>query len=100
VKHIPVTVVGLIAAAAFGGGYFLAKDRAEIKRITALEIEVEDLRGVTASQHRLLAERSSVDWEAWKRLDPITRKHMIIALWYGAQDIGNYYLGLETGHKW
>lgn len=99
-KHIPVIIVGLIAVGAFGVGYFLAKDRAETKRITALEIEAEDLRNVTATQHRLLAERSRVDWDAWKKLDPITRKHMIIALWYGAQDIGNYYLGLETGHKW
>ena len=99
-KHIPVIIVGLIAAGAFGGGYFLAKNRAETKRIAALEIEVADLRKVTANQHRLLADLSNVDWEAWKKLDPINRKHRIIALWYSSQDVGNYYLGLETGHKW
>lgn len=92
--------MALIALGAFTGGYFLCNNRAETKRIAELGTEVQQLRALADTQHRLLADPSHVDWEAWKKLDPITRKHMIIALWYGGQDMGNYYLGLETGHKW
>ena len=96
----PVIVVGLITVGALTGGYFLSNNITKTKRISELEVEVKGLRSLVANQHRLLGDKSNVDWDAWKKLDPITRKHMIIALWYGGQDLGNYYLGLETGHKW
>lgn len=99
-NYKPVIVAGLIAAGTFTGGYFLGNKRAEAKRMAASKAEIEELRELVATQHRLLAHESNVDWEAWKKLDPVARKHMIIALWYGAQDMGNYYIGLETGHKW
>ena len=90
----------LISAGAFTGGFFLGENRGKTQRIATLDNEIQWLRDLTASQRSRLGGADQVDWDSWKKLDPITRKHMIIQLWCGDQDAGNYFLGLETGHKW
>jgi hypothetical protein len=89
----------LLLAAAFTAGH-MAGGRAEKKRRIRLHDEISELRNRTAAQDRLIADRGGIDWDTLKAMDPIGRKHMIIALWYANQDAGTYYLGLDTGHQW
>ena len=86
----------LILAAAFGGGYF-AGSQSQGKRNAALVSELEELRDL---QRCIIEQDTGWSWEALKKKDPITRKHMIISLWYGGQEGGNYLIGLDSGHKW
>ena len=92
-------VAVLISVGAFTGGFFLGGNRGKTQRIAKLDNEIEELRDLADSQSRQLAQHG-IDWDGAKALDPINRRHMILALWYCNQDAGNYYLGLETGHKW
>lgn len=69
-------------------------DSAELSR------EIERLENVVANQRLLLEDRGSLSWESLERSDPITRRHLMISIWYADQAIGSYYIGREMDHDW
>lgn len=91
---------GLAAAVAFAGGHHLGGKRVESRRIAALEAELTRLEEQTDSQARRLAGIHGKDPDGLDGLDPISRKHLILSMWYLQPERGNYYIGNDMGHAW
>jgi hypothetical protein len=93
---IPVV---LILVGVSTGAYFLGA-RSKAEQLGTLAAKVESLERRNREQADLIADQYGMSWETLEKMDPITRKHMIIAIWYGSQEAGNYFLGLDMGHEW
>ncbi len=91
--------VALILVGVSTGGYFLGA-RSKNEQLRNLEAKVESLERRNREQADLIADQYGMSWETLEKMDPITRKHMIIQIWYGSQAAGNYFLALDMGHEW
>lgn len=98
-NHKSAIAIALILAGASSIGFFLGA-RYKDEALRTLEAKVMSLESRNREQSDLLAEHYGMDWETLEKMDPITRKHMIVQIWYGSQEAGNYFLGLDIGHEW
>lgn len=98
-KPKAILAYACLLGAACTGAYFLGVKSTD-KEKTALTTELQKLRNLTEEQQRLIEGESGIDWDRMQTLDPITRKHMIISLWYTDQAHGTYWVGREMGHTW
>ncbi|BCX48678.1 hypothetical protein HAHE_25860 [Haloferula helveola] len=94
-----VTLSALLLTTISVGAYFLGR-YSRNEEIRELESGLESLK----DRHQVLREQfeshNGMSWEKLESMDPITRKHMIMQIWYSSQAAGDYYLGREMGHEW
>lgn len=81
------------------GGYFLGA-RSKAEQLGTLAAKVESLERRNREQADLIADQYGMSWETLEKMDPISRKHMIIQIWHGSQQAGTHFLGLDMGHEW
>lgn len=91
--------VTLVLGGVSTGAYFLGA-RSKAEQLGTLAAKVESLEHRNREQADLIADQYGMSWQTLEKMDPITRKHMIIQIWYGSQEGGNYFLGLDMGHEW
>lgn len=91
--------VTLVLVGVSTGAYFLGA-RSKNEQLRNLEAKVESLERRNREQADLIADQYGMSWETLEKMDPITRKHMIIQIWYGSQAAGNYFLALDMEHEW
>ena len=91
--------ITLVLVGVSTGAYFLGA-RSKAEQLGTLAAKVQSLEQRNREQADLIADDYGMSWETLEKMDPITRKHMIIQIWYGSQEAGNYFLALDMGHEW
>ena len=98
-KHRSTIAFALLLGGLSVGSYFLGAN-SKSGEMRALEDKQKALEARNEELGDLLANQYVMSWETLDRMDPISRKHMIIQIWYSSQDGGNYFLGRDMQHEW
>ena len=98
-KSAIAVTVSLVLVGACTGAYLLGA-RSKAEQLGTLAAQVQSLEQRNREQADLIADEYGMSWETLKRMDPISRKHMIIQIWHNEQEAGDYFLGLDMGHEW
>ena len=87
-------MVSLLALSLLSGCKSNSKDQEKLnERIRILENQV-------ANQRMQIEARSNLSWESLQHEEEITKRHLMISLWYADQELGNYYIGRQMEHEW
>lgn len=90
-----VLVLGGLSA----GAYFLGA-RSRNEEIRTLKDSKATLEFRNEELYKSFTHYHGMSWETLEKMDPITRKHMILQIWYSSQEGGNIFLGRDMGHEW
>ena len=99
VKRYQTAIPPLIVVLGFFG-FTLQSCKTQSDNTAELEAEIERLENVVATQRIQLDDYGGVSFESLEGGDPITSRHLMTAVWYSNQELGNYYIGRTMDHEW